>query len=41
MGTVAIEVVEKAGVNVEELIQKLIAAAGDEFTTFYYGKSFS
>lgn len=36
MGSVAIEVVEKAGINVGELVTKLIAAAGAEFTTFYY-----
>ena len=36
MGRVARELVEKAGINVDELIQKLIAAAGAEFTTFYY-----
>ena len=36
MGKVAREVVEKAGVNVEQLVKKLVAAAGAEFTTFYY-----
>src|SRR5438876_1024536 len=36
MGKVAKEVVEKAGIKVEELLKKLIAAAGAEFTTFYY-----
>ena len=36
MGKVAREMVEKAGINVEELIDKLVAAAGAEFTTFYY-----
>ncbi len=36
MGAVAREVVEKAGLNVGELITKLVAAAGAEFTTFYY-----
>ena len=36
MGKVAREMVEKAGIDVEELIDKLIAAAGAEFTTFYY-----
>ena len=30
------EVVEKAGINVKTLIEKLVAAAGAEFTTFYY-----
>jgi Ferritin-like domain len=36
MGKVAREVVEKSGINIEQLIKKLIAAAGAEFTTFYY-----
>ena len=36
MGKVAREVVEKAGIKVEELLKKLNAAAGAEFTTFYY-----
>jgi len=36
MGKVAKEVVEKAGIKIEELLKKLIAAAGAEFTTFYY-----
>ncbi len=36
MARIAREVVEKAGLDVEELIEKLIAAAGAEFTTFYY-----
>src|SRR5712692_356167 len=36
MGKVAREVVEKAGINLEQLIKKLVAAAGAEFTTFYY-----
>jgi ferritin-like protein len=36
MGKVAREVVEKAGVNVDQLIQKLVRAAGAEFTTYYY-----
>ena len=26
----------KAGLNVDELLDKLVAAAGTEFTTFYY-----
>ena len=34
MGSVAREMVEKAGLNVEELVSKLVAAAGAEFTTF-------
>src|SRR5712671_4711087 len=36
MGKVAREMVEKAGINVEQLLKKLVAAAGAEFTTFYY-----
>src|SRR2546421_6947034 len=36
MGKVAKEVVEKAGIKIEELLKKLVAAAGAEFTTFYY-----
>lgn len=36
MGAVAREMVEKAGLNVSELVSKLVAAAGAEFTTFYY-----
>jgi len=36
MGRVAREMVEKAGLDVDKLIEKLIAAAGAEFTTFYY-----
>ena len=36
MGKVAREVVEKAGINLEQLLKKLVAAAGAEFTTFYY-----
>ena len=36
MGAVAREIVEKAGINVEELLSRLVAAAGAEFTTFYY-----
>src|SRR2546422_5740598 len=36
MGKVAREVVEKAGINIEQLLEKLVAAAGAEFTTFYY-----
>ena len=36
MGKVAREVVEKAGVNVDELIKKLVRAASAEFTTYYY-----
>src|SRR3970282_1249089 len=36
MGKVAREVVEKSGVNVEELVKKLLRAAAAEFTTDYY-----
>ncbi|MPZ13200.1 MAG: DNA protection protein DPS [Chloroflexi bacterium] len=36
MGKVARQVVEAAGINVNELLTKLVAAAGAEFTTFYY-----
>ena len=36
MGKVAKEMVVKSGINLEELLKKLIAAAGAEFTTFYY-----
>ena len=36
MGKVAREVVEKTGLNIGELVSKLVAAAGAEFTTFYY-----
>jgi ferritin-like protein len=36
MGKVAREVVEKSGIKIEELLKKLTAAAGAEFTTFYY-----
>jgi len=36
MAKVARQVVEKAGVNVEDLIQKLVRAAAAEFTTYYY-----
>jgi len=36
MGKVAREVVEKAGVNVDELLKKLVRAASAEFTTYYY-----
>ncbi len=33
MGRVAREMVEKSGINVDELLKKLVAAAGAEFTT--------
>ncbi len=36
MGKVARQVVEQAGIDVNVLIDKLIRAAGAEFTTFYY-----
>ncbi len=36
MPKVAREVVESAGLDVEKLLEKLVAAAGAEFTTFYY-----
>jgi ferritin-like protein len=36
MAKVAQEVVQTAGVNVDELVQKLIRAAAAEFTTYYY-----
>src|SRR5919197_4534459 len=36
MGKVAREVVERAGVDVDELVSKLVRAAAAEFTTYYY-----
>ncbi len=36
MGRVAQEMVERAGVDRKVLLDKLVAAAGAEFTTFYY-----
>jgi ferritin-like protein len=36
MGTVATQVVEQAGVDVKALVDKLVRAAGAEFTTYYY-----
>jgi ferritin-like protein len=36
MAKVAVELVQKAGLDVQELINKLIRAAAAEFTTFYY-----
>jgi ferritin-like protein len=36
MGKVARQVVEQAGVNVDQLVQSLVRAASAEFTTFYY-----
>ena len=34
--SVGVEVIAARGVNVEELVEKLIDAAGAEFTTYYY-----
>ncbi len=34
MGRVAREMVEQAGLDVNELIEKLVAVGGAEFTTF-------
>ena len=36
MGRVARQMVEKSGVDMDKLLEKLVAAAGAEFTTFYY-----
>lgn len=36
MAKVSREVVERAGINVDELLQLLVANAAAEFTTFYY-----
>jgi ferritin-like protein len=36
MGKVARQMVEEAGIDVAVLLDKLVAAAGAEFTTFYY-----
>jgi ferritin-like protein len=36
MARIAREVVEKAGVDVEKLVAKLVRAAAAEFTTYYY-----
>jgi ferritin-like protein len=36
MAKVAQEVVQRAGINVDELVQKLVRAAAAEFTTYYY-----
>ncbi|MBI4463669.1 MAG: DNA protection protein DPS, partial [Acidobacteria bacterium] len=36
MGKVARQVVEQAGINVNELLGKLVRAASAEFTTYYY-----
>ncbi|MGZ3498840.1 MAG: DNA protection during starvation protein [Vulcanimicrobiaceae bacterium] len=36
MGSVATQVVEQAGVDVKNLLEKLVRAASAEFTTYYY-----
>ncbi len=36
MGKVARQVVEQAGINVKDLVAKLVRAAAAEFTTYYY-----
>ena len=36
MGKVARQMVEQAGIDVNVLLDKLVRAAGAEFTTFYY-----
>lgn len=36
MAKVAIQMVEQAGINVHELLDKLVRAASAEFTTYYY-----
>lgn len=36
MGKVALQMVEQAGINVNELLDKLVRAASAEFTTYYY-----
>ena len=36
MGKVGRQVVEQAGIKVDQLLEKLVAAAADEFTTYYY-----
>lgn len=36
MARVARQMVEEAGIKVDDLLTKLVAAAGAEFTTFYY-----
>jgi len=36
MAKIAQEVVQKSGINVDELVQKLVRAASAEFTTYYY-----
>ena len=36
MAKIARQMVEDAGIDVQVLIDKLVAAAGAEFTTFYY-----
>jgi ferritin-like protein len=36
MGKVALQMVEQAGIDVKELLDKLVRAASAEFTTYYY-----
>ncbi|MCX8126315.1 MAG: DNA protection protein DPS, partial [Dehalococcoidia bacterium] len=36
MAKVAIEMVEKAGINIKELLQLLVDNAAAELTTYYY-----
>jgi ferritin-like protein len=36
MASVAVQVVEQAGVDVKQLLDKLVRAASAEFTTYYY-----
>ena len=36
MAQIARQVVEQAGINVDQLLEKLVAAAAAEFTTYYY-----
>lgn len=36
MAKVAVQMVEQAGINVKELVDKLVRAASAEFTTYYY-----
>ena len=36
MAQVALEMVKNNGVEVDELVQKLVRAAAAEFTTYYY-----
>lgn len=36
MAKIALQMVEQAGINVKELVDKLVRAASAEFTTYYY-----